>query len=358
MLLHELYEGVKNYTDPNFDIEWEEANRYPEFVKLGKAKWIALAKTGRVINVDNALSNKIENTEAGEKYRHTFDELEADKKERFYNAAKAGEIELPIIASYSDGRLELVAGNTRLTGMMSMFGSAKAWIFDVPNDLIEARLQPDQDYLSLVGNLLNDANADYANFLKNNNDKDDMDELVDILQSHSNADELDLNWHVGKPNKKAVDWYIQSAIVHGDGSIDVILDPDSTIGHWGPKSFKDSVLKTLAHETIHLAQRDRMGAEKYKSLPSGYMQGVKKAKKSGKERDMIRTYFRDPHELMAHGHDLAQEIMASSNPEDALRNPEKYRDELPAYDKHRQIFPPNAKPLQRLLSYASGYIKD
>jgi hypothetical protein len=61
---------------------------------------------------------------------------------------------------------------------------------------------------------------------------------------------------------------------------------------------------------------------------------------------------------MAHGHDLAQEILASSNPEEALRNPEKYRDELPAYDKHRQIFPPNAKPLQRLLSYASGYVNE
>jgi hypothetical protein len=154
------------------------------------------------------------------------------------------------------------------------------------HELTEARLQPDRDYLAQVGNLLNDANADYAEFLKNNNDKDDMDELVDILQSHSNADELDLNWHVGKPNKKAVDWYIQSAIVHGDGSIDVILDPDSTIGHWGPKSFKDSVLKTLAHETIHLAQRDRMGADKYAKLPSGYMQGVRKAEKSGNERDM------------------------------------------------------------------------
>ena len=224
-------------------------------------------------------------------------------------------------------------------------------------ELTEARLQPDQNYLARVGTMLDDANADYTQFLKDNDDKDDLEELVDILQSHSDAEEIDLNFLVGKTGAKAVDWYIQSAIVHGDGSIDVIIDPDTTIGYWGPKSFKDSLLKTLAHETIHLAQRDKMGAEKYSKLPSGYMQGVKKAKKTGKQRDMIRTYFRDPQELMAHGHDLAQEIIASSNPEDALRNPEKYRDELPAYDKHRQIFPPNAKPLQRLLSYAAGYVK-
>ena len=223
--------------------------------------------------------------------------------------------------------------------------------------IAEARLQPDRDYISIVGEILDDANAEYVKFLKNNNDKDDLEELIDLLQAYT-GDELDITWHIGETGKKAVDWYIQSAIVHGDGSIDVIIDPDSTIGHWGPKSFKDSVLKTLAHETIHLAQRDRMGVEKYKNLPSGYMLGIKKAEKSGKERDLIRTYFRDPQELMAHGHDLAQEILASSNPEEALRNPEKYRDELPAYDKHRQIFPPNAKPLQRLLSYASGYVNE
>ena len=199
-------------------------------------------------------------------------------------------------------------------------------------ELTEANLPPDHEYLALIGEILDEASAEYAEFLKGNNDQDDVEELADILQSYSDAEELNLDWHVG--------------------------ETDSIIGNWGPKSFKDSVLKTLAHETIHLAQRDKMGAEKYNTLPSGYMQGLKKAKKSGKEQDMIRTYFRDPQELMAHGHDLAQEILASSNPEDALRNPEKYRNELPSYDKHRAIFPPNAKPLQKLLSYAAGYVNE
>ena len=225
------------------------------------------------------------------------------------------------------------------------------------HEITEANLPPDHEYLALIGEILDEASAEYAEFLKGNNDQDDVEELADILQSYSDAEELNLDWHVGETGRKAVDWYIQSAQVHGNGDMDIILDPDSIIGNWGPKSFKDSVLKTLAHETIHLAQRDRMGAEKYNTLPSGYMLGLKKAKKSGKEQDMIRTYFRDPQELMAHGHDLAQEIMASSNPEDALRNPEKYRNELPSYDKHRAIFPPNAKPLQKLLSYAAGYVK-
>ena len=132
-----IEENVTSFTNPNFDVEWEEAERYPEFVKIGKAKWIELAKTGKPIDVDNALSNKIENTEAGEQDRHQFDNLEEPKKERFRKAVEAGTVELPIIARYSDGYLELVAGNTRLTGMMREFGKGKAWIFDVPDEVAE-----------------------------------------------------------------------------------------------------------------------------------------------------------------------------------------------------------------------------
>ena len=64
-----------------------------------------------------------------------FDNLEEPKKERFRKAVEAGTVELPIIARYSDGYLELVAGNTRLTGMMNEFGEGKAWIFDVPDEV-------------------------------------------------------------------------------------------------------------------------------------------------------------------------------------------------------------------------------
>ena len=70
----------------------------------------------------------------------------------------------------------------------------------------------------------------------------------------------------------------------------------------------------------------------------------------------MRSYLRDPHELMAYGHDLAQEINRTSDPQKALRNPEAFRDELPVYNQFRNVWPPNAKPLQRLLSYTARYI--
>ena len=132
-----LAESAKSiqFRKPNFDAEWGEAERYSEFKKIGKDNWIDLAKQGKPVTVDNAMSNKINNTEAGEKDRDQFDKLDPSKRDRFVKDLVNNNIELPIIARYSDGYLELVGGNTRLTGMMSQIGQGKAWIFDVPDEV-------------------------------------------------------------------------------------------------------------------------------------------------------------------------------------------------------------------------------
>ena len=137
-ILENFAEGKVNYTMPNFDFEWEEANRYAQYRKIGKEEWIKLAKTGKVVDVDNRTANDIENTDAGEEYRDDhWDGLVQAKRDRFTQAISSGQIELPIIARYSDGQLELISGNTRLTGMMRELGKAKAWIYDVPDEIAD-----------------------------------------------------------------------------------------------------------------------------------------------------------------------------------------------------------------------------
>ena len=37
------------YTKPNFEFEWEEATRYPEFEEMGKEEWIKLANKGHKV---------------------------------------------------------------------------------------------------------------------------------------------------------------------------------------------------------------------------------------------------------------------------------------------------------------------
>ena len=41
---------------------------------------------------------------------------------------------MPVVARYSDGYLELIGGNTRLTAQMAKDGQAEVWIFDVPTE--------------------------------------------------------------------------------------------------------------------------------------------------------------------------------------------------------------------------------
>ena len=119
------------FVEPNFNYEWEEANRYPEFQKIGKEKWIELAKKGEVVTITSATG--ISNTDATEP--DSFSSLDKDKQARALAQLDSGNIEMPIVAVYSDGHKELIGGNTRLTALMAKKIPAMVWQFKVPDDI-------------------------------------------------------------------------------------------------------------------------------------------------------------------------------------------------------------------------------
>ena len=110
-----------------------EAKRYPEFKRLGKDKWIELAKNGKPITITSA--KDINNTDAADP--ESFKTLNPEKQARALAQLEAGNVEMPIVALYSDGYKELLAGNTRLTAMMAQNGEATVWQFNVPDELNE-----------------------------------------------------------------------------------------------------------------------------------------------------------------------------------------------------------------------------
>ena len=126
--IHELADGMK-FVEPNFSNEWEEAERYPEFVKLGKDAWIELARKGKAITINNA--QNINNTDAADP--DSFKLLHPEKQKRALAQLEKGTVEMPIVAVYSDGHKELIGGNTRLTAMMARDGKATVWAFRVPS---------------------------------------------------------------------------------------------------------------------------------------------------------------------------------------------------------------------------------
>ena len=119
------------YIKPNFENEWEEAIRYPEFKELGKEKWVSLGSQGRTVNYSN-IEDILGNVDLD------FDSLENDKKIRFKKAYKLGTIEYPIAVKFNNNSYDLVAGNTRLAGLLELGIDPKIWVVDL-SQLNEAK---------------------------------------------------------------------------------------------------------------------------------------------------------------------------------------------------------------------------
>ena len=129
----ENFANGRKFVEPNFDFEWEEAERYPEFAKLGKDAWIELARKGRAVAITSA--QDISNTDAADP--DSFKSLVPAKQKRALAQLEKGTVEMPIVAVYSDGHKELIGGNTRLTAMMARDGKATVWAFRVPDNIVE-----------------------------------------------------------------------------------------------------------------------------------------------------------------------------------------------------------------------------
>jgi len=114
------------YILPNFDYEWEEAKRYPEFIEMGKNNWMKLAKNGNDIFYSD-IKNIIGNIDLN------FNDLEQSKKNRFIKSFNSRNVEMPIAVKFSDTDYDLVAGNTRLAGLLKNNIDPKIWIIDISN---------------------------------------------------------------------------------------------------------------------------------------------------------------------------------------------------------------------------------
>ena len=133
MIAENFADGKAKMSKPQFDVEWDEAQRYPEFKKLGKDGWIKLASKGKATTIISA--KDINNTDAADV--DSFKTLDPQKQKRATSQLKSGNVEMPIVAVYSDGYKELIGGNTRLTAMMRDKGQATVWQFEVPDEIID-----------------------------------------------------------------------------------------------------------------------------------------------------------------------------------------------------------------------------
>ena len=225
-------------------------------------------------------------------------------------------------------------------------------------ELVEARVEPDKEFMSQVEQIIDDSVEEYQQVLDSNGDVDDIDELEEIL-NQNNDDNLPIEFIASDQERKDPnEWISAEAGIDKDGKfVQVYLFSKNLEGKYGPKTFKKLVMRMLAHETIHWNQYSKIGLDKVNKIKSGHQKGTELANKTGRSEDWMREYLRDPHELMAYASDLASEIKDTDNPEQVLRNPEAHKQDLPSYSRYRQVFEPNSKEIKQLLKYTADYYK-
>jgi len=124
-VLKEIYEEKEiTYKEPNFKKEWEEAQRYPEFKEMGEKAWVEIAKKGKKIKY-SSIKDVLGNVDL------EFDTLEEPKKKRFEKAFEQGVIEMSIVVKFNEGDYDLVAGNTRLSGLVKNGVDPTLWVVDI-----------------------------------------------------------------------------------------------------------------------------------------------------------------------------------------------------------------------------------
>lgn len=116
------------YIKPNFDEEWNEASRYPEFEEMGHEGWLDKAQNDFQITNYEEIKDVLFNVNLD------YDSLEDDKKERFERSFESGEVEIPIVIKFSDDEYDLLGGNTRLAGLIKNNINPKLWVIDLSND--------------------------------------------------------------------------------------------------------------------------------------------------------------------------------------------------------------------------------
>jgi hypothetical protein len=113
------------YRKPNLSYEWMEALRYREFEKMGKKGWIDFASSNYTVISYSKIKNVLGNIDLD------YDNLDHEKKKRFEEALKKGEIEIPLAVKFSSHDYDLLGGNTRLAGLIRLNIDPKIYVVDL-----------------------------------------------------------------------------------------------------------------------------------------------------------------------------------------------------------------------------------
>ncbi len=168
------------YVKPDFEEEWNEAIRYPEFRRMGKKMWMYVAKNYYFIESYSNIEDVLGNVDLD------FDNLEPEKKQRFMENYDEGVIEIPLVVKFSDDDYDLIAGNTRIAGLVKNGHDPKLWVIDLDNKntqkLIQQLIRTAHDKIGRT------KGREYAP------SSEEIEDMINKLFDKHKSEELDEKW--------------------------------------------------------------------------------------------------------------------------------------------------------------------
>lgn len=213
-------------------------------------------------------------------------------------------------------------------------------------------LKYNEELVNKMGFVVRDAGKKYEKFLLINKNVDNINLLSDLLNNECKdyLDEVSFVVDDSKSENDCFDWFFATVnIVDGKPNIKFYLNKDVLTGTWTFEQFEYEILTCFCHETIHL--------EQYKKVPFNVLKNMSTSYSNVPDEKFWVSYHSDPFEIMAYAHNLYVELENSTNKEKALKNPEKYLEELPTYFTYRRLFKKNNKIIKRLLKYTYQYVE-
>lgn len=234
-------------------------------------------------------------------------------------------------------------------------------------ELFESPLSPKQEYLDNLDKVLDQTRILYRSVQDQtaidnpgyDNNEFDGDIWLAALRFTTKKLEAPFRWNLAGEDQgtNTVNQYLLSAEAFDDGTIMFNLyAPDMEDG-LDFQIFKMVLQRTIRHEAVHMAQRDRMGPDMYANRYTGFQKSMKHFETNPQKG--MKIYLSDPQEIMAHAHDLYDEAMAIGSPMEVFRNIQNHLEYLPTLTKYLESagFSLNDKVVKRLLKIAIGYIK-
>lgn len=110
------------YLKPNFQNEWQNAEKMPEFQGMKKKEWADFAAQGYQTKLNDVIDSI---------QKLDFCDICPKKRAIVQGQIADGELEIPVLAKLDEDKYEVISGKTRICELLKKNLNPPVWIVDL-----------------------------------------------------------------------------------------------------------------------------------------------------------------------------------------------------------------------------------